>query len=72
MDTVEKLLTWVIASDGNTEAKATAKTLLINHFKEQEMDMNKLNQIVNTGSMLSMIIAPIRYAIVHDPVFEWC
>ena len=72
MDTVEKLLTWVIASDGNTEAKAAAKALLRNHFEDQDMDTYKLNQIVNTGSMLSMIIAPIRYAIVHDPVFEWC
>ena len=75
MDSVEKLLTWVIASDGRAAEKQAARAILLAHFADEDedgMDEYKLNQIVGTYSMLSMIIAPIRYAIVHDPVFEWC
>ena len=72
MDTVYKLMIWVIASDGTKDEKADAKSTLLAHFSEQGMTEDKLNAIVGTGSMLSMIIAPIRYNIVHDPAFGWC
>ena len=72
MDTVYKLMTWVIASDGNNDDKAEAKSTLLAHFSAQGMTEDKLDQIVGTGSMLSMIIAPIRFYIVHDPAFGWC
>ena len=75
MDSVEKLLTWVIASDGRAAEKQAARAILLAHFADEDedgMDEYKLNQIVGTYSMLSMIIAPIRYAVIHDPAFGWC
>ena len=72
MNTVDSLLIWVIACDGKTEEKSAAKEFLLEYFEEQGMTQDKLDQIVNTGSMLSMIIAPIRYSILHDPAFGWC
>ena len=36
------------------------------------MTETDLEMIVGTGSMLSMIIAPIRYNILHYPAFGWC
>ena len=48
------------------------RTILIDHFASEGMTSERLDQIVGTGSMLSMIIAPIRYNILNDPAFGWC
>ena len=72
MDSIEKLLIWVIASDALLEKKTAAKKILLEHFADDGMDEYKLDQIVGTHSMLSMIIAPIRYAIAHDTSLGWC
>ena len=65
-------MTWVIATDGTDEDKTAAREFLLEYFSLQGMTAGRLEMIVGTGSMLSMIIAPIRYNILHDPAFGWC
>ena len=36
------------------------------------MTVEKLKNIIGSGSMLKMIIAPIKYNILVDPSFGWC
>ena len=43
MDTVYKLMIWVIASDGTKDEKADAKSTLLAHFSDQGMTEDKLN-----------------------------
>ena len=61
MDSVRKLLTWVIAAGGpSEEEQKAAQQLLVDHFKGVGMTNERLQVIVGQGSMLAMIITVIK------------
>ena len=72
MNNAQKLMTWVIATDGDFWDKWIARQALVTYFKDYGMTIEKLLKIVGEGSMLQMIISPIRESILLDPAFGWC
>ena len=75
LDSVRKLITWVIAADGaRTEGSPQLKAynLLLKHFEPQGMTEDKMDLIIGSGSMLQMILSNVRQQIFFNTTYGFC